>query len=248
MFGLSGKVALVTGSSRGIGAAIAKRLAREGASVIVNYAKNADAANEVVAFIKDFGGEAIAIQADLSDAAQVRNLFAKSLECYGKFHILVNNAGTAEFATIDKIDEKHVQQQFNLNVYALIQTCQEAVRLFDTNGGRIVNISSMVVRTPPLGATVYSATKAAVDTITRSLSAELASHKITVNAVAPGATDTELAQTVNTQESTQYILSRTPLGRLGQPDEIASVVAFLVSDDAAWVTGQIIAADGGFRF
>lgn len=244
---LAGKVALVTGASRGIGAATAKRLAVEGAKVIVNYARSAEAAEDVVATIEKDGGEVTALQADMSDEAQIKHLFAKTLDHYGQLNILVNNAGNAEFVTLDGIDEGHIQRQFDLNVRGVLYACREAARAFGDSGGRIINISSIVSRTPPPGGSVYSATKAAVDAITQSLAAELA-PKITVNAVAPGYVDTEVARAVNTPESTQHILSRTPMGRLGQPDDIASVIAFLASLDAAWVTGQILGADGGFRF
>lgn len=243
---LNGKVALITGASRGIGAATAKQLAANGAKVAVNYVRNADAANQVVQAIEQMGGAAIAIAADVSDPAQVKQLFAAVIEQFGTLHILVNNAGTAEFAPLSEIDDGHIQRQFDLNVCGLIYACQEAAHWFE-GAGRIVNLSSVVAEGVPGGA-VYAATKAAVNAITRSLAIELGDRKITVNAVSPGPVDTDLAQAVNTVESFQHMVSRTPLGRLGVADDIAQAIAFLSSDEAAWITGQIVGTDGGFRF
>ncbi|MUL36634.1 glucose 1-dehydrogenase [Gloeocapsopsis dulcis] len=243
---LNGKVALVTGASRGIGAATAKHLAAAGAKVAVNYVKNADAAYQVVQAIEQVGGVAIAIAADVADPTQVKQLFTTVTEQFGTLHILVNNAGTAESAPLSQIDDGHIERQFDLNVRGLIYACQEASRWFEGEG-RIINLSSVVADGVPGGA-VYAATKAAVNAITRSLAIELGDRQIAVNAVSPGPVDTDLAQTVNTAKSFQQMVSRTPLGRLGVPDDIARAIAFLAPDDAAWITGQIIGTDGGFRF
>lgn len=243
---LNGKVALVTGASRGIGAATVKQLAAAGAKVAVNYFKNAQAANQVVQAIEQAGGIAVAVSANVADPVQVKQLFATVTEQFGTLHILVNNAGTAEFAPLSEIDDDHIGRQFDLNVRGVIYASQEASRWFEGEG-RIINLSSVVADGVPGGA-VYAATKAAVNAITCSLAIELGDRQITVNAVSPGPVDTDLAQAVNTAESFQQMVSRTPLGRLGVPDDIARTIAFLASDDAAWITGQIIGADGGFRF
>lgn len=243
---LNGKVALVTGASRGIGAATAKQLAAAGAKVVVNYLKNAEAANQVVQAIVQAGGYAVAIAADMADPSQVKQLFTTVIDQFGRLDILVNNAGRAEFAPLNQVDQGHLQRQFDLNVHGVIYACQAAVSQFE-GSGRIINLSSVVAAGVP-GGSVYAATKAAIDAITRSLAIELGDRQITVNAVSPGPVETDLAQAVNTAESFRQMVDRTPLGRLGQPDDIARAIAFLASDDAAWITGQIIGTDGGFRF
>lgn len=247
MSNLNGKVAVVTGGSRGIGAAIAAALGARGAKVVVNYATNRAAAEKVAAAIGAVGGAAAVVQADVGDRAQVKQLFAAALEKFGQVDVLVNNAGTAEFLPLDEIDEAHIDRHFNLNVRGLFFATQEAARAFGDKGGRIINISSVVAQTPPPNGSVYSATKGAVDVLTKSLAHELAARNILVNAVSPGFTSTDLSNAVNTPESEQYIISRTPLGRAGQPQDIASVVAFLASDEAAWITGEVIAVGGGVR-
>ncbi|MDF5712503.1 MAG: glucose 1-dehydrogenase [Rhizonema sp. NSF051] len=246
MSNLVGKVALVTGASRGIGAAIAEALGNNGAKVVVNYVSNVDAAEKIVYAIRNTGSEAIAIQADVSDPEQVKKLFAAAIKEYGQLDILVNNAGTAEFAPLDEIDEGHIDRQFNLNVRGLLFATQEAARVFGKRGGRIINISSVVSQTPLPNAAVYSATKGAVDVITQSLAHELAPRGILVNAISPGFTATDMGNGVGTSQA-EYMRSRTPLGRVGQPVDIARAVAFLASDDAAWITSEVIAVSGGIR-
>lgn len=248
MANLNGKVAVVTGASKGIGAAVALRLAADGAAVVVNYSRSAEQAQQVVARIKEKGGKAVAVQADVSDPAQVKTLFAKAVETFGTVDVLINNAGVFEFRPLDQIDVEHIDRQFKLNVTGLIFASQEAARIFGDRGGRIVNISSVVAQTPPAGGSVYSATKGAVDTITRALAAELGSRKILVNAVAPGATASEgFHEMEGSGDLTEYAKSRTPLARLGEPSDIADAVAFFASDDARWVTGEVIQVSGGLR-
>ncbi len=249
---LTGKVAVVTGASRGIGAGIARKLAADGAAVVVNYAKNEAAAQEVVKSITEAGGQAVAVRADLSDKAQIAQLFEVALEAYGRLDILVNNAGSTLFAPLEQIDAEHVSQQFDLNVTGLIFASQEAAKYFNVNGsrgGRIINLSSVVTDGALAGGSVYTATKAAVEAVTRTLATELGPQGVTVNAVAPGAVDTDLFKATGgaTEEGVNYMVSRTPLGRIGQPEDIAGPVAFFASDDAAWVTGQVLQAGGGIR-
>lgn len=247
---LTGKVAVVTGASRGIGAGIAKRLAADGAAVVVNYAKNEAAAQEVVRAITEAGGQAVAFQADLSNTAQIKGLFEAALAEYGRLDILVNNAGSTLFAPLEQIDAGHISQQFDLNVTGLIFASQEAAKHFSGDrGGRIINLSSVVTDGALAGGSVYTATKAAVEAVTRTLATELGPLGVTVNAVAPGAVDTDLFKATGgaTEEGVDFFKSRTPLGRIGQPEDIAGPVAFFASDDAAWVTGQVLQAGGGIR-
>lgn len=246
MAGLAGKVAVVTGASRGIGAAIAKRLAREGAIVLVNYHQNAAAAGRVVEEIEARGGEAEAIQGDLADLEQIQRLFREVQEGFGRLDILVNNAGTAEFRALEEVDAEHYRRQFDLNVRGVLFATREAAGRMG-QGGRIVNISSGAAQSTPPTTTVYAATKAAIEAMTKCLANELGPRGITVNVVAPGLTETDLLQTVIPKEAQEAMAARTPLGRLGTPEDIAEVVAFLASDAARWVTGQVIAASGGLR-
>jgi 3-oxoacyl-[acyl-carrier protein] reductase len=241
---LTDKVAIVTGGSRGIGAAISKRLAKDGATVVVNYTRNAESADRVVAEIQASGGKAVAVQADMSDLAAIDKLFAKNLELHGKLDILVNNAGLSEMRAIEKVDEALYESLFNVNVRAPIFAIQAAVRSMGS-GGRIVNITSSITKNPNPEASVYAGTKAALETITRSLAAELGSRQITVNAVGPGVVSTDMLNGMISPEWQQSLIADTPLGRLGLPEDIADVVAFLVSNDARWITGEIIAATGG---
>ncbi len=244
---LQGKVALVTGASRGIGAAIARRLARDGARVVVNYSRSLEAAEAVVKDIQQAGGEAGVVQADLSDLAQIRAMVAFALATYGRLDILVNNAAIADFRPLDAIDANHFDSQFALNVRGLLFATQEAVRHFPETGGRVINISSGAAQAASPGASVYSATKAAVETLTRSHAAELGPKGITVNAVSPGLTETEMMRAVITPEVEKAMVGQTALGRVGTPDDIADVVAFVASDAARWITGQAIGANGGLR-
>ncbi|HEY3857432.1 MAG TPA: glucose 1-dehydrogenase [Verrucomicrobiae bacterium] len=244
---LAGKVAVVTGASKGIGASIAKHLAAEGASVVVNYASSKAGADKVVAEITGGGGKAVAVQADVAKKADIDRLFAETKKAYGALDILVNNAGIFEFAPLEQITEDHFHKQFNLNVLGLILTAQKAVESFGPGGGAIINTSSVVSINPAAGGSVYSATKAAVDAVTKSLAKELGPKKIRVNSINPGMIETEgvhAAGFLGTDFHKQ-ILAQTPLGRIGQPEDVAKVAAFLASDDAGWVTGQTLLISGG---
>jgi len=243
---LDGKVALVTGSSRGIGAAIAVRLGADGAKVVVNFAKSPDAAAAVVREIEAAGGKARAVKADLSDPAQIGPLFDEAVKAFGALDILVNNAGVADPSPLDQIDAAHIDRLFNLNVRGLLLACREAARRFGDRGGTIINVSSVVPRMAIAGLSTYTATKGAVDAITHVLAAELGPRKITVNAVCPGLTETDLTRDQSADQR-QQMIKQTPLGRLGQPEDIADVVAFLASADARWVTGELLASSGGIR-
>lgn len=247
---LAGKVAVVTGASKGIGAAIAKQLAADGASVVVNYASSKSGADKVVSDIVARGGKAVAVGANLAEPADVVRLFAETKKAFGKLDILVNNAGIYEFGALEEITPDHFHRQFNLNVLGLLVASQEAAKLFGADGGNIVNISSVVATAAPPQTAVYSATKAAVDAITRSLAKELGPRKIRVNAVNPGMVETEGTTTAQiTAEHSEFrkqIESQTPLGRIGQPQDIAPAVSFLVSPGAGWLTGETLHIAGGF--
>lgn len=247
---LANKVAVVTGASKGIGAAIARHYAAEGAAVVVNYSSSKAGADQVVADITAAGGKAIAVQANVSEQADIEQLFAKTIETFGQVDILVNNAGIYEFLPLESVTEEHFHKQFNLNVLGLILTTQEAVKHFNEAGGSIVNISSVVSSTfAPAGGAVYSATKAAVDAVTRSLSKELGPRKIRVNAINPGMVETEGLHSVGFAESEfrTHIENQTPLGRIGQVQDIAPAAVFLASDDSAWITGEALFISGGLR-
>jgi len=244
----TGKVALVTGASKGIGAAIAEELAHDGASVIVNYASSAPGAQAVVDKINSAGGKAKAARADVSKPSEARQLVDASVSEFGRIDILVNNAAVYEFLPLEQITEQHFDRMFDLNVRGLVFTTQAAAAAMGDHGGSIINIGSMASLGAPAGGSVYSASKAALDAITRSLAAELGPRKILVNAVLPGPVETEGAQALsNWDQFKAYMVPRTPLGRVGQPREIATVVSFLASDEAGWITGQIIPVAGGFR-
>jgi 3-oxoacyl-[acyl-carrier protein] reductase len=246
---LKGKGAVVTGASKGIGASIAEHLAAEGASVVVNYAASKTAADAVVRRIKEKGGAAVAVQADVSKPDDVKRLFAQAKAAYGKLDVLVNNAGIYEFAPLESITPEHFHKQFNLNVLGLLLVTQEAVKLMGPSGGSIINISSLVGPMPVENASVYSATKAAVDAVTVALSKELGPKKIRVNSLNPGMVETEGLHAAGIAESDfrKMVESQTPLGRIGRPDDIARVAVFYASDDAGWVTGQTLVLAGGQR-
>lgn len=246
---LQGKVAVVTGASKGIGAAIALHLAREGAAVVVNYSSSKEGADRVVSAIQDNGGKAVAIQANVANPSDVQRLFAETKKAYGQVDVLVNNAGIYEFSPLEAITPEHFHKQFNLNVLGLLLVTQEAVKLFPATGGSVVNISSVVSTSPVPNASVYSATKGAVDALTRSLAAELGQKQIRVNAINPGLIETEGTHTAGITESDfrKQMEQQTPLGRIGQPRDIATTVAFLATDDGGWVTGQTLNVSGGFR-
>jgi 3-oxoacyl-[acyl-carrier protein] reductase len=246
---LAGKVAVVTGASKGIGAAIAKNLAAEGAAVVVNYATSKPGADKVVAEITGAGGRAVAVQGDVAKKADIERLFQETKQAFGPVDVLVNNAGIYEFAPLEQITEEHFHKQFNLNVLGLLLTTQAALPYFNPAGGSVVNLSSLVSTLAPPYASVYSATKGAVDVITISLSKELGARKIRVNAVRPGLVETEGTHTsgfTSGEFHDQYIKG-APLGRIGQPQDIASAVTFLASDDASWITGETLLVSGGHR-
>jgi len=242
---LSGKTALVTGSSRGIGRAIAERLSRDGAAVAVNYISNAKGAEETAAEIKAAGGDAIALQADVSKLEDIHRLFDQTIEHYGRLDILINNAGIRISKNVADIDEPEYDRLFNINVKGTFFACQQAARRL-SDGGRIINISSAVTRMMLAGYSIYAASKGAVDQITRVLAKELGGRHITVNAVAPGPVDTELFRDGKSDEQIQQMAQMAALGRVGEVQDIADAVAFLASDDARWITGQSIHVNGGF--
>ncbi|MHC5734104.1 SDR family NAD(P)-dependent oxidoreductase [Nostoc sp.] len=245
---LEGKIAVVTGASKGIGASIAKHLADEGAAVVVNYASSKEAADRVVAEIESAGGKAVAVQANVAKKADIEHLFAEVKKIFGTLDILVNNAGIYENLPIESITEEHFHKQFDLNVLGLILTSQEAIKHFGSAGGSIINISSVVSTLSPANGTVYNATKAAVDAVTRTLAKELGKRNIRVNSLNPGLIETEgTHEMTGFLEFRKVIESQTPLGRIGQPQDIAPGVVFLASSDSAWMTGETLYITGGLR-
>ncbi|MFB9979990.1 SDR family NAD(P)-dependent oxidoreductase [Mesorhizobium kowhaii] len=249
MSSLNGKVAIVTGASKGIGAATAKGLAAAGAAVVVNYASSREGAERVVAAIEDAGGRAVAVKGDVALAADVRGLFEAAKSSFGGVDILVNNAGVFQFEPLEAVTEAEFHREFDTNVLGVVLTIQEAVKHFGPAGGSIINVSSVASFNPQPNSLVYAATKAAVDSITLSMARELGSRHIRVNAIAPGGVDTEGLQRVGIvgSEHEKALVAITPLGRFGQPDDIAKVAVFLASDEAGWVTGERITASGGWR-
>jgi 3-oxoacyl-[acyl-carrier protein] reductase len=246
---LTNKVALVTGASKGIGAAIAKSLAAEGASVVVNYASSKEGAEKVVAEITGKGGKALAVQGDFSKQADISKVFAETKKAYGRLDTLVNNAGVYEFLPLEQVTEESFHTTFNLNVLGLILSSQEALKYFGPEGGSIINIGSVASRTHPPTSTVYSATKGAVDSVTGVLANELGPKKIRVNSINPGMVETEGVHTAGFigSDFQKELETRTPLGRIGQPKDIGPIAVFLASDDSSWLTGELILAGGGLR-
>ena len=246
---LAGKVAVVTGASKGIGAAIAKHLAAEGASVVVNYASSKAGADKVVSEITSAGGKAVAVQGDVAKKADIERLFAETKKAFGRLDILVNNAGIYEFSPLENVTEEHFHKHFNLNVLGLLLASQAAAKLFDSAGGSIINISSLASTLAIPNAAVYSGTKAAVDAITRSLASELGPRRIRVTAIRPGMVETEGTHSAGITESDmrKQVEAQTPLGRIGQPRDIAGAAVFLASADSSWITGESFVIAGGTR-
>jgi 3-oxoacyl-[acyl-carrier protein] reductase len=246
---LEGKVAVVTGASKGIGAEIARHLAAEGAAVAVNYSSSKEGADRVVAEITKAGGQAVAVHANVSKPADISRLFAETKKAFGRIDILVNNAGIYEFLPLEQITPEHFHKQFDLNVLGLILTSQEAVKHIGPGGGAIINIGSVAATAGLPGSSVYGGTKAAVDAVTRALAKELGPKKIRVNSINPGMVETEgwHASGIAESDFRKQVEATTPLGRLGQPKDIAPAVAFLASSDAAWITGETLFISGGLR-
>jgi 3-oxoacyl-[acyl-carrier protein] reductase len=246
---LTGKVAIVTGASKGIGAGIAKGLGAAGAAVVVNYASAKEGADRVVAEIKSKGGKALAVQGDVSKAADVKRLFDETKKSFGSLDVLVNNAGVFEFGPLEAVTEAEFHREFNTNVLGPLLTIQEALKHFGPKGGSVINISSVAGANPVPNSAVYAATKGAVDSITRGLAKELGSRNIRVNAIAPGGVETEGTHRIGVigSDFEKQIVAETPLGRFGQPEDISRIAVFLASDDSGWLTGERITASGGYR-
>jgi len=249
MSGLTGKVAIVTGASKGIGAGIAKGFGAAGASVVVNYASSKEGADRVVAEITSKGGKAIAVQGDVSKAADVQRLFTETKKAFGLLDVLVNNAGVFKFEPLESVTEDEFHREFNTNVLGLLLVTREAVQHFGPKGGSVINIGSVASRkTPPMSA-IYSATKGAVDAITAVLAKELGPKKIRVNSINPGGVETEGVHTLGIigSDFAKQMVAETPLGRFGQPQDIAPVAVFLASENSGWLTGETLVASGGYR-
>lgn len=246
---LENKIAVITGASKGIGAGIAKSLAAAGASVVVNYSSSKDGADKVVAEITANGGKAIAVQGSVYNADDVARLFDETTKAFGPVDILVNNAGVYKFGAIEEINAEDFHTQFNTNVLGLLLTTQGAIKNFNAQGGSIINIGSAVSNITPPQSSIYTATKGAVDAITHVLAKELGGKKIRVNSINPGMVETEGTHTAGFigSDFETGIVATTPLGRLGQPDDIADVAVFLASEDSRWLTGEILLASGGVR-
>ena len=246
---LSKKVVIVTGASKGIGAGIAKRAAAEGAKVVVNYASGREDAERVVADIVAKDGTAIAVQANVTQTEDIKRLFVETKRAYDKLDVLVNNAGVFAFAPLGQITEAEFTRQFQVNVLGPLLVTQEALNYFGSEGGSVINVSSIVTELAPPGSSVYSGTKGALDAITRVLAKELSSRNIRVNTIAPGAVETEGTHAAGMvgSEFMNDVIKKTPLGRIGQPDDIARVALFLASEDSGWLTGERLIASGGFH-
>jgi 3-oxoacyl-[acyl-carrier protein] reductase len=246
---LASKVAIVTGASKGIGAAIARALAAEGASVVVNYASSREGADTVVADITAKGGKAIAVHADVARAEDVKTLFTEAKQAFDRVDILVNNAGVYKFAPAAEFDEAEFHRQYGVNVLGPLLAVREALKYFGPQGGNIINVSSVASEASVPTSSVYSGTKGALDAITRVLSTELSGRRVRVNTIAPGGVETEglHAMGIMGSDFEKQMVAQTPLGRLGQPEDIARVAVFLASEDSGWLTGERLAASGGFR-
>lgn len=246
---LNGKIAIVTGGSKGIGAAIAEQLAEEGASIVVNYSTSEEGANRVVQSIMQKGGKAIAVQANMTKQKEVEKLFSETEKAFGKLDILINNAGIYEFASLENITEELFHKEFDLNVLGLLFACQSALQYFDSSGGSIINISSLVSTSHLPHTSIYSGTKGAVDAITRALASELGPRKIRVNAINPGMVQTEGTHSAGIMKSDlrKDMEAKTPLGRIGLPKDIAQAAVFFASDDSSWITGETLVIAGGYR-
>ena len=248
---LGGKVAVVTGASKGIGAAIARGLAAEGAAVVVNYASSKAGADKVVAEITGQGGRAVAVQADVSKPADIKRLFAEAKKAFGRLDVLVNNAGVYEFAPLEEVTPEHFHRQFDLNVLGLLLATQEAVKHFGPSGGSVINISSVVATSAPPATSVYSATKAAVDAVTKALAKELGPRQVRVNSINPGMVETEgttsAGITAGESDFRKRFEAQAPLGRIGQPQDIGPAAVFLASPESGWITGETLYVAGGFR-
>jgi 3-oxoacyl-[acyl-carrier protein] reductase len=245
---LAGQVAVVTGASKGIGAEIARQVAAAGAAVVVHFSSDPDGADHVVSKIAEAGGTAVAIRANLSNPGEIKRLFGAVAERFGKLDLLVNNAGVYEFGAVGEITPEHYHRVFDVNVLGLLLATQEAVALFPPSGGNIVNVSSVAAQSPLVGGSVYSASKAAVDAITKAHAKELGSRQIRVNAVSPGMVNNRAVEGVEsgTSEFQRLIESQTPLGRIGLPADVAPAVVFLASKSASWITGEVLVMSGGF--
>jgi 3-oxoacyl-[acyl-carrier protein] reductase len=249
MSDLKGKVAVVTGASKGIGAGIAKNLGAAGAAVVVNYASSKEGAERVVKEITGNGGKAIAIQGDVGKAADVKRLFEETRKAFGALDILVNNAGVYQFAPLEATTEEDFHRHFNTNVLGLILATREAVKYFRPEGGSVINIASVASTVTPPNSVVYTATKGAVDAVTRVLAKELGPRKIRVNSINPGMIETEGTHTggIIGSDFQKQVVMQTPLGRFGQPEDIAPVALFLASQASGWLTGEVLVASGGLR-
>jgi 3-oxoacyl-[acyl-carrier protein] reductase len=249
MADLKGKVAVVTGASKGIGASIARGLAAAGAAVVVNFSSSKEGADKVVADITSRGGKAVAVQGDVSKTADVKRLFAETKKAFGALDILVNNAGVYKFQPLEAVTEDEFHRTFNTNVLGLIMATKEAANSFGPGGGSVINVGSVASRKTPPGSVVYSATKGAVDAVTGVLARELGPRKIRVNSINPGGVETEgfVSAGLKGSDFETQLTAETPLGRFGQPDDIAPVAVFLASNDSAWITGETLIVSGGLR-